>query len=150
MGERNRGRPIAVALAALAALLATAALAAPAATAGGPGVLVEQNIVTGELAERPHEMVLSGDGTFYLYGLRWQSFGGPTAVANGRAYARGCVPDCARGRVTRPRVTVRLGDPTAYRGGRIYSRLHLLLRGPLPKGYSHRASYSMVPGGPLG
>ena len=150
MAEKHRGRSVTVALAALASLLAAAVLATSLAAASEDGVLVEANIVTGELAARPHAMVLSGDGTFYLYGLRWQSFGGPTALANGRAYARGCVPYCANGKVTRPRVTVRLLDPTTWRGHKIYSRLDFVLRGRLPKGYAHRGSYSMVPGGPQG
>jgi hypothetical protein len=121
--------------------------AACAATASGAShkVYVERDIVNQQLAYRPHAIGLSGDGTFAMTGIRWQSYGGPTAKATARAYLRGCTPDCAQGRVFRPRATLRLSNVIGCRGVAIYSQLRYVLHGALPAGDRRRGSEPLRP-----
>jgi hypothetical protein len=138
-------RRLAVALI-LSAVLAPAAVAAPA----SHKVYVERDIVSQELAYRPHAIGLSADGTFALTGLRWSGYGSSDALATGRAYVRGCTPNCAEGKVFRPTASVRLSDRIDCRGVIIYARLNYVLRGPLPSGFHRRGSEPMRPLGEEG
>jgi hypothetical protein len=122
-------------------LLAAAALIAIlgagfAAIASGAShkVYVERDIDSQELAYRPHAIGLSGDGTFAMAGIKYRTYGGPVARATARAYVRGCTPNCAEGRLFRPRATLRLVDQIQCRGVTIYSRLRFVLHGSLPSG----------------
>ena len=140
-------RRLAIALIVLAALPSAITTAAAAAAAK---VYVESDIVSQELAYRPHAIGLSADGTFALTGLTYASYGGPVASAGGRAYVRGCIPNCAEGKVYRPTVTVRLGRLIQCRGKTIYSKLHYVLEGPLPRGFRRQATEPLKPVGPEG
>jgi hypothetical protein len=90
-GPRRRhrlARPHRVALAVLVICL----LAAPAVALAGATshkVYVERDIVSQELAYRPHAIGLSADGTFALTGLRYSGYGSSDTLATGRAYVRG-------------------------------------------------------------
>jgi hypothetical protein len=106
-------------------------------------VRVKNSINSDHLAKRPHKIVLSHNGSFYLYGLRWQSFGGPVARATGTAYTRSC-RTCAVVQVERPRVTVRLVRLVPRGEFRIYQRLQFFLHGPLPEGFYHRGYQSLL------
>ncbi len=86
-------------------------------------IFVEPSINPGPPKVRPHEFLLSGDGTFSLYGLKWGSYGGAVATATGRGYTRGCTPDCAQGKVYRPKATVRLSQVKTCEGKSFYTRL---------------------------
>ena len=66
-------------------------------------------------------------------GIKIQTYGGPAAKAT-RAYVRGYTPNCAEGKLFRPRATLRLVDQIPCRGVRIYSRLRFVLHGSLPSG----------------
>jgi hypothetical protein len=100
-----------------------------------PQVFAVQNANTGRLAKRPREIVLGEHGTFSFHGLRWLSFGGPQALASGRASIR------RGGREWEPRAAVRLGIPIdAGAGRRVYSVVHYVLRGPVPTGFARRGS----------
>ena len=46
----------------------------------GPRVVMHNNFLY-----KPHEFSVSGDGDFFVHGLRWRSWGGRTAVAYGQA-----------------------------------------------------------------
>lgn len=96
-------------------------------------------------AVRPHRMDISGDGTFSLYALVWRTWGSSTAVAAGRAYDRGCTPDCAEGQVFRPRVKVRLSDPVRCEGALFYTRLFHRQYGRIPPGSTRRGTFAIRP-----
>jgi hypothetical protein len=132
-------------------LMALAAICAGAALAAAPGkVYVEGDIVGQELVYRPHAIGLSADGTFALTGIKYESYGGPVATATGRAYVRGCTPDCARGKVYRPAATLRLESQAQCGSKTIYSKLFYKLRGPLPAGFRRQGTESLRPLGPQG
>lgn len=63
----------------LAVLLATVALVGPAQAAG------HRVVMHLGLLYKPHEFPVSGDGDFLVQDLRWQSWGGRTALATGQA-----------------------------------------------------------------
>jgi hypothetical protein len=129
--------------AALIVLLSATLVAA--ASGASHKVFVERNVTTGELAYRPHLIALSEDGTFAMTRIRWQRYGGPVALASATAYTRGCTPDCAQGKLDRPRASLRFTNRIHCQGQYIYARMHYALRGALPGGYRHRGSYSLRP-----
>jgi len=130
---------IVVALAVLGAVLAALAGAAT------HKVYVERDIVSQELAYRPHAIGLSADGTFAIIGIKYRSYGGLVATANARAYVRGCTPNCAQGKAYRPAATLRLSDQIQCRGVTIYSRLSYVLSGPLPAGFRRQGNEPLRP-----
>jgi hypothetical protein len=133
------------------ALLALTATCAGAAIAAAPKkVYVEGDIVSQELVYRPHAIELSADGTFALTGITYASYGGPVARATGRAYVRGCTPDCARGKVYRPTATLRLESQARCGSKTIYSKLVYKLQGPLPAGFRRGGTELLRPVGPEG
>jgi hypothetical protein len=127
------------------AILAIGVGALPMAGAATHKVFVARSIVNGQLAYKPHQIVLSADGTFSVNRIRWLRYGGPLALGTGRAYARGCRPSCAEGRVFRPRATLRLTRVIKCEGRYIYARLRFALRGHIPTGFHRRGSYPMRP-----
>jgi hypothetical protein len=122
-----------------------AALAMPAAALSAQEVLVPPFLNYEQPKVRPHEILLSEDGTLVLYGIKYQSYGGPVAEATGRGYTRGCVPDCAQGKVYRPRAKIRLSRVTWCEARPIYARLRYSLKGPIPKGLKRHAIYDLRP-----
>ena len=69
------------------------------------------------LRTEPAQIVLSGDGSFYLDYLAWTGWGTPTARGTGVLEADNCTPNCAAGTMTGYRATVTLSGLTAYSGG---------------------------------
>jgi len=133
-------------LAIVAVLVAAIGVAFVTVASGAPRkVYVERDIVSQQLAYRPHAIGLSADGTFAITGIRWQSYGGSAARAKARAYVRGCTPDCAQGRVYRPRATLSLSALVPCRGVTIYSQLRYVLYGPLPAGFHRSGTESLRP-----
>jgi hypothetical protein len=131
------------------ALLAIAVTCAATAIAAAPTkVYVEGDIINQELVYRPHAIGLSADGTFALTGIKYTSYGGATATATGRAYVRGCTPDCARGKVYRPMATLRLEKQVLCGEKTIYSVLRYSLSGPLPAGFRRQGTEPLRPVGP--
>ena len=108
-----------------------------------PEARVTDDITGNHLARRPHKIVLTADGSFYLRALRWQGFGGRVARATGSAYARNGCMTCADREVKRPRVRLRLTDLTPRGRYAVYGRLHYVLLGPLPEGFARRGSLSL-------
>lgn len=96
-----------------------------------PQVFAVQNANTGHISRRPSEIILGKHGSFSLYGLRWQSFGGRKAYATGGAEIR-------RGkRKWHPRASVQLSS--LIEDGpdkRVYSILRYVLHGPIPRGFA--------------
>ena len=139
-----------IVIVALALTLVAATCAAAALGAAPKKVYVEGDIVGQELVYRPHAIGLSADGTFALTGIKYESYGGPTATATGRAYVRGCTPDCAQGKVYRPSARIRLEAQIQCRGKTIYSKLHYALQGPLPAEFRRQGTELLRPVGPEG
>lgn len=119
----------------------------------GPPLLPEEKprevravrgITNDQLATRPHKIILSADGSFYLYKLRWKSFGGPEARATGRAYLRSGCSTCPGREVERPHVDIRLVHLVTHRHFRVYEHLSYVLHGPIPEGFKQRGSQAML------
>jgi hypothetical protein len=108
-------------------------------------VFVKASIDSNELKVRPHAVLLSGDGTLALYGISYETYGGAVAKASGRAYTRGCTPNCAEGKVRRPSATIRFSDLLRCEGKLVYGELDYGLHGPLLKGYKRRESFDLRP-----
>ncbi|MBS1888278.1 MAG: hypothetical protein JSU06_13930 [Actinobacteria bacterium] len=140
----------AFALLALASLLVAVSAVGVASGAAPKKVYVESDVVGQELVYRPHSIGLAADGTFALTGIKYSSYGGPTATATSRAYVRGCTPNCAEGKVYRPTARLRLESLAQCRGKTIYSKLHYTLQGSLPAGFRRQGTEELVPLGPKG
>jgi hypothetical protein len=119
----------------VAALLAYGVMAASAAS-----TVEITNCV--KASAHPKSLTLTcGDGNTVLSGLRWSSFGGPSAQARGTFETNTCEPNCAAGKVVRYPVSV---SATAIRkckaGLRVYDKLTLRFTGRSPassKGLKH-------------
>lgn len=69
------------------------------------------------LTVRPTQLTLAADGNDTITELRrWNRWGSSTASARGINHVNNCIPDCADGRISRVRVTVRLSRRGEYRG----------------------------------
>jgi hypothetical protein len=87
---------------------------------------------------RPKNLTLAcGDGNTVLSGLRWSSFGGPSAQARGTLKMNTCEPNCAAGKVVSYPVAV---SATAIRkckaGLRVYNKVTLRFTGSAPSASS--------------
>lgn len=102
--------------------------------------VVQANPRTRRLAASPSVISLARDGHIKLYALRWQDFGESTARATGRAYLRRGCRTCPGREITRPRVSVTLGELTQQGDYRVYLGLRYTIEGPVPRGFSHRGS----------
>jgi hypothetical protein len=117
-------------------------------SAGKPTVRAVFDRVTGALAKRPHEIVPFESfpferNPFYLYALRWKSFGGSVARATGRAYTRRDFEYRDGSEVKRRRVTLRLSHLVRIGDNLVYARLQYVLRGPVANGFTRRRSVLM-------
>lgn len=145
MARRSR-----IAFLALALLALTVTGAATALAAAPPKVYIEGDVVGQELLYRPHAIELAADGTFAMSGIKYTTYGGPTANATARAYVRGCTPNCAQGKVYRPPAILRFESRMQCKGKSIYSKLHYKLSGPLPADFRRQGTVLLRPVGPEG
>jgi hypothetical protein len=100
---------------------------------------VVDNLATGHRAAEPGEIVIGAHRSFGFRELRWRDFGDSKPVAHGRAFIR------RGGRVWRPGVTVRLRHLVEQRPGvGLYATLIYELRDPVPPGFAHRGTRSML------
>ncbi len=84
--------------------------------------------VTGSPQQRPRTLELTGDGTLFVSGVQWSSWGGPVATGTGNAEYHGCTPNCATSPVHNALVAVRMFGVRACSGGRqFYSGVTLTL-----------------------
>ena len=102
--------------------------------------VVRDNVRTRHFSASPHTMVLSHDGNFRLYALRWHSFGEPVARASGRAFLRHKCRGCLVREVTRPHVSVLLNNLTQQGDYRVYLHLRYTIEGPVPRGFARHGS----------
>jgi hypothetical protein len=131
----------------LTVLLLLSCLWLTAAASGAQRTYVENDIVGGKLTYKPHQMVLVADGTLALDHIDWLSYGGRDARGKATAYVRNCVPDCARGKVTRPAARLTLSHRIECHGVTVYTRISYHLSDPLPSGLRHRGSQILRPEG---
>jgi hypothetical protein len=91
----------------------------------------------GPALQRPRSLELTGDGTLYVSGAQWASWGGATASGTGIAHYHGCTPTCAQAPVTDALVGIRLFAIRTCAGRQYYSGLTLTLNsgGLLDKGF---------------
>jgi hypothetical protein len=111
----------------IAALLAYGVMAASAAS-----TVKITNCV--KASAQPKNLTLTcGDGNTVLSGLRWSSFGGPSAQARGTFETNTCEPNCAAGKVVRYPVAVSATAVRKCKGGlRVYNKLTLRFTGRAP------------------
>jgi hypothetical protein len=102
--------------------------------------VVRDNVRTRHFSASPRTMVLSRDGRFRLYALRWRGFGGPVARATGRAFLRRGCHGCPVQEVTRPHVSVLLNNLTQQGDYRVYLHLRYRIKGPVPRGFARHGS----------
>jgi hypothetical protein len=97
--------------------------------------------VAGPARQRPGVLELTGDGTLYVSGVQWSSWGSETASASGIAHHHGCSPNCAQAPVTDSLVAIRMFGIRACGGRRYYSGLTLTLNSGqlLDKGFLQRS-----------
>jgi hypothetical protein len=83
--------------------------------------------VVGRARQRPASLELTGDGTLFVSGVQWSSWGGPTATGSGNAQYHGCNPNCAEAPAHSALVSIRLTSMRACSGRHYYSSLVLTL-----------------------
>jgi hypothetical protein len=115
----------------VAALLACGVMAASAAS-----TVKITNCV--KASARPKSLTLAcGDGNTVLSGLRWSSFGGPSAQARGTLETNTCKPNCVAGKVVRYPVAVSATKVRGCKAGlRVYDKVALRFTGRAPSSSS--------------
>jgi hypothetical protein len=85
-------------------------------------------------SSRPQNLTLAcGDGNTVLSGLRWSSFGGPSARARATLEMNTCEPNCAAGKVVRYPVAVSATKVRKCKEGlRVYDKVALRFTGRAP------------------
>lgn len=83
--------------------------------------------VVGRSRQRPASLLLTGDGTLFVSGVQWTSWGGPTATGSGNAQYHGCNPNCAEAPSHSALVSIRLSSIRACSRRHYYSSLELIL-----------------------
>jgi len=67
-----------------------------------------------DMAERPQQIEVTGDGSEVVTRLSWTGWGGPRATATGTLQVNDCQPSCANGKLTGHRATVTVSGLTSY------------------------------------
>jgi hypothetical protein len=70
---------------------------------------------------------LTADGTLFVGGVQWTSWGGPSAVGTGTAEYHGCTPNCAQAPVHTALVSIHLFDIRSCSGRAYPSGVNLTL-----------------------
>ena len=83
--------------------------------------------VAGPPLQRPGTLELTGDGTLYVSGVQWRSWGGQTAAGSGIAHYHGCTPNCAEAAVHDASVSISMSTIRTCAGRQYYSGLALTL-----------------------
>ncbi|HEY2603517.1 MAG TPA: hypothetical protein VGI67_18315 [Thermoleophilaceae bacterium] len=95
----------------LVALLSAAALAA---SAPSTGAAVARTKVPRDCiheAFKPSRLLIAcGDGSLYMTGMHWSSWGRKTAVGTGTAHLNDCIPFCAMGHFRKYAAKIKLSS----------------------------------------
>jgi hypothetical protein len=81
----------------------------------------------GSEQQRPSSLQLTGDGTLFVAGVQWTSWGGPAATGTGNAEYHGCTPNCAQATPHNALVAIRLFGIRVCAGRQYYSGVTLRL-----------------------
>ena len=95
------------------------------ASAPPPPVPVYFEGVAGGSQQRPASLQLTADGTLFVGGVQWSSWGGPAATGSGNAEYHGCTPNCAQATPHTAFVSIRLFGVRSCSGRQYYSALTL-------------------------
>lgn len=77
--------------------------------------------------QKPSSLQLTGDGTLFVSGVQWTSWGGPQATGSGNAEYHGCTPNCAQAPTHTALVSIRLFGIRTCAGRQYYSGATLTL-----------------------
>jgi hypothetical protein len=75
--------------------------------------------------QRPSSLELTGDGTLYVSGAQWTSWGASSATGTGNAQYHGCTPSCAQATPHTALVWIRLSRIRVCAGRQYYSSVTL-------------------------
>ena len=103
----------------------TTTTTAPPTTATAPVVYFQG--VAGPGRQRPTSLELTGDGTLFVSGVQWTSWGGAQATGSGIAHYHGCTPNCAQAPAHDALVAVRMFGIRTCGGRAYYSGVTLTL-----------------------
>lgn len=81
--------------------------------------------VAGGPLQKPTSLELTVDGTLYVAGVQWASWGGATATGSGNAEYHGCTPNCAEATPHSALVAIRLSGIRTCSGLQYYSGVTL-------------------------
>ncbi len=76
---------------------------------------------------KPASLELTADGTLFVGGVQWTSWGGATATGSGTAEYHGCTPSCAQAPTNTALVSIRLFGVRVCSGRSYYSGVNLTL-----------------------
>ncbi len=103
---------------------ATTPATATAATPTPPASVYFEGAAGGAV-QRPSSLQLTGDGTLFVSGVQWTSWGNSAATGTGNAEYHGCTPDCAQAPVQTALVSIRLSSIRVCSGRQYYSSVTL-------------------------
>lgn len=83
--------------------------------------------VTTSRAQRPPTLELTGDGTLFVSGVQWTSWGGSVATGSGNAEYHGCTPNCAQATPHSALVSIRLAGIRVCAGRQYYASVTLTM-----------------------
>jgi FlaG/FlaF family flagellin (archaellin) len=81
----------------------------------------------GDPQQRPSSLQLTADGTLFVAGVQWTSWGGSAATGSGNAEYHGCTPNCAQATPHTALVSIRLFGIRVCSGRQYYSGVTLRL-----------------------
>ncbi len=112
------------------AAVTSSATAPPPATAAAPGTITSAAYFEGAVGgpgQKPASLQLTADGTLFVSGVQWTSWGGPEATGSGNAEYHGCTPSCAQATPQTALVSIRLFGLRVCSDRRYYSGVTLTL-----------------------
>jgi hypothetical protein len=104
----------------------TSSSTSPATSSGGGAPVFFQG-VAGTPQVRPRTLELTGDGTLYVSGVQWTSWGDATATGSGNAQYHDCNPNCAQATPHEALVSIRLSGIRVCSGRNYYAGMTLTL-----------------------
>ncbi len=97
----------------------------------------------GEMKTEPGIVTLSADGSVFLGGITWSSWGAATAQGSGTLNTNNCQPSCAQGTFSRYPATITLTRLTPYGNG-LKAYASITVTSP-PDSYDQTFSINLVP-----
>jgi hypothetical protein len=143
--SRTIGR-LAVTVATGLALIVIAMPLRAGAASGGQRVFYAQGFSSSQPAYRPHKLIASANGSFFIRHMHWSSWTRSSAKGHGTAWADNCKPDCASGHYRKDPVHVRLLKPRNACGKRYFVSMRLHYTGKkFPSNINRHQHYDTQP-----